>query len=280
MAEPLFSEREGLLPRPDLQADDYLPTWVREAVTNEVRDFVQNKPSAQLRDLAIYLLFRPYISKVLRREPPGSPMGGPWTYYIPRTVAQCSWWQFYDIIEDISQLVARGWGEEHLATCSARINTILARDGIPWSLEQGRVTRTLNPQVAKQIREVRTLLTNQRFKGPDEQFGKAVEYLNKRPDPDEENCVKDVVGAIEAVANIIAGTTSVQLNKLLDREPFKSSVHPTIRQAIEKIYAYRGAVPGVAHGQVGPSAVGLAEATWVLDTAAATILYFVCKFPQ
>lgn len=280
MAEPLFSEREGLLPRPDLQADDYLPTWVREAVTNEVRDFVQNKPSAQLRDLAIYLLFRPYISKVLRREPPGSPMGGPWTYYIPRTLAQCSWWQFYDILEDISQLVARGWGEEHLATCSARINTILARDGIPWSLEQGRVTRTLNPQVAKQIREVRTLLTNQRFKGPDEQFGKAVEYLNKRPDPDEENCVKDVVGAIEAVANIIAGTTSVQLNKLLDREPFKSSVHPTIRQAIEKIYAYRGAVPGVAHGQVGPSAVGLAEATWVLATAAATILYFVCKFPQ
>jgi len=71
MAEPLFSEREGLVPRPDLQADDYLPTWVREAVTNEVRDFVQNKPSAQLPTLAIYLLFRPYISKVLRREPPG-----------------------------------------------------------------------------------------------------------------------------------------------------------------------------------------------------------------
>lgn len=280
MAEPLFSEREGLVPRPDLQADDYLPTWVRETVTNEVRDFVQNKPSAQLPDLAIYLLFRPYISKVLRREPPGSPMGGPWAYYIPRTLAQCSCWQFYDILEDMSQSIARGWGEEHLATFSANITTILARDGIPWSLEQGRVTRTLNPQVAKQIKEVRTLLTNPRFKGPDEQFGKAVEYLNKRPDPDEENCVKDAVGAVEAVANIIAGTTGVQLDKLLDREPFRSGIHTAVRQAIGKIYAYRGAAPGVGHGQVGPSAVGLAEATWVLATAAATILYFVCKFPQ
>lgn len=280
MAELLFSEREGFVPRPDLQADDYLPTWVREAVTNEVRDFVQNKPSPQLPDLAIYLLFRPYISKVLRREPPGSPMGGPWAYYIPRTLAQCSCWQFYDVLEDISQLIARGWGEEYLATFSANITTILARDGIPWSLDQGQVVRTLNPQVAKQIQEVCTLLANPKFIGPDEQFDKAVRFLNKRPNRDEKNCVKDAVGAVEAVANIIAGTTGVQLNTLLDREPFRSGIHPAIRQAIAKIYAYRGAAPGVGHGQVGPSEVGLAEAIWVLAASAATILYFVSKFPQ
>jgi hypothetical protein len=104
--------------------------------------------------------------------------------------------------------------------------------------------------------------------------------LSKRPDPDEENCVKDAIGAVEAVANILAGSTGVQLNRLLDREPFTSGIHPTIRQTIDKIYAYRGAAPGVGHGQVGPSAVSLAEAMWVLAISAATILYFVQKFPQ
>ena len=279
MAEPLFSERQGLAQQPEPKADDYLPPWVREAVTSEISGFILNKPSIQLPDLDIYSLFRSYIWKVLQREPPTSPMGGPWVMYIPRTLAQCSWGQFYDILEQISQLISRRWGEEYLSPFLEKINTILAKDGIPWSLNhQGQVIRTLNPQVAKQIQEVRILLTSPRFRGPDEQFERAVGYLNKRPDPDEENCVKDAVGAMEAVANIIAGTTGVQLNRLLDREQFTSGIHPTIRQAIDKIYAYRGAAPGVGHGQVGPSAVGLAEATWVLATSAATILYLASKF--
>ncbi len=281
MAEPIFSEREGLAPQLETQADGYLPPWVREAVTNEIKDFVENKPSIGSSYLDLYLLFRPYIWKVLQREPPNSPVGGPWAMYIPRTLAQCSWWQFYDIIEQISDRINQRWGEECISTFSEKVNTILANDGIPWRLDnQGRMIRALNPQVAKQIQEARTLLTNPRFKGPDEQFTKAVEYLNKRQDPDEENCVKDAVGAIEGVANIIAGTTGVQLNTLLDREPFRLAIHPTIRQAIDKIYAYRGAAPGVGHGQVGPSTVGLAEAIWVLATSATTILYFVSKFPH
>lgn len=280
MAEPIFSEREGLASLPKLRDDDYLPVWVREAATNEIRGFVESKPTARLPDLAIYPLFRPYIWKILQREPPGHPMSGPWAYYIPRTLAQCSWWQFYDILEQIAKLISQQWGEEYLSVFSQKINTIFAKDGIPWSLDhQGRVIRTLNPQVGKQIQEARILLTSSKFRGPDEQFERAIECLNKRPDPDEENCVKDAVGAMEAVANIIAGTSGVQLNRLLDREPFTSGIHPTIRQAIDKIYAYRGAAPGVGHGQVGPSVVGLAEATWVLATSAATILYFVCKFP-
>jgi hypothetical protein len=280
MAEPIFSERQGLAPRPDPQADDYLPPWVRETVANEIRNFIQNQLSIGFSDLDLYSLFRPYIWKVLQREPPTSPVGGPWAMYIPRTLAQCSWWQFYDILEQISQRISQRWGEECISSFSEKINAVLARDGIPWRLDQGRVVRTLSPQVVKQIQEARTLLANPRFKGPDAQFTKAVEYLNKRPDPDEENCVKDAVGAMEAVANIIAGAAGVQLNTLLDREPFRSAIHPTIRKAIDKIYAYRGAAPGVGHGQVGPSTVGLAEAIWVLATSAATILYFVSKFPD
>ena len=260
--------------------DDYLPGWVREAITNEIREFVQNKPSIELPDLELYSLFRPYIWQVLQRQPPTNPYGGPWAMYIPRTLLQCSWYQCYDILEQISRLINQQWGQEYSVELSERVNAVLARNGIPWKIEQCQVIRTLHPQVEEQIQEVRALLTNPKFKGPDEQYEKALGYLNRRPEPDEENCVKDAVGAMEAVANIIAGTDGVQLNTLLDREPFRSSIHPTIRQSIEKIYAYRGAAPGVGHGQVGPSVVGLAEARWALATSAAIILYFVSKFPQ
>jgi hypothetical protein len=127
---------------------------------------------------------------------------------------------------------------------------------------------------------VNILLNDPKFRGPDEQFAKAVGHLNKRPEPDEENCVKDAVGALEAVTNILVGTSNEQLNKLLEKEPIKSVVHPTIRQSIEKIYAYRGAAPGAGHGQVGASVVGVAEATWVLATSAATILYLTTKLTK
>ena len=279
MAEPLFSEREGLAPQPETQADDYLPPWVREGITNEIKDFIENNPPVDSPHLDIYSLFRPYIWRVLQREPPNNPVGGPWAMYIPRTLTQCSWWQFYDIIEQISACINQSWGDEYISAFSERVNTILAGDGIPWRLDhQGRVIRALNPQVVSQIQEARTLLTNPRFRGPDEQFERAVGYMSERPEPDEENCVKDAIGAVEAVANILVGTTGVQLNRLLDREPFSSGIHPIIRQAIEKIYAYRGAAPGVGHGQVGPSVVSLAEAMWVLSISAATILYFTQKF--
>lgn len=90
MAEGLFSEREGLAPQPETHADDYLPPWVREDITNAIKDFVENNPPVAYTHLDIYSLFRPYIWKVLQREPPTSPVGGPWAMYVPRTLAQCS----------------------------------------------------------------------------------------------------------------------------------------------------------------------------------------------
>jgi hypothetical protein len=279
MANRRFSERNGFAPQPNTKPDDYLPGWVRESITNEIRSLVSNKPQASLPDIDIYTLFRPYIWQVLGREPPGNPMNGPWAMYIPKTLLQCSWWQFYDMLQQISEYINQQWGEECSVAFSGRLNIVLAREGIPWKIEDNEVIRALAPQVQEQISKASALLTNPKFEGPDEQFNKAILCLNRRPEPDEENCVKDAVGALEAVANIIAGTTGIQLNTLLNRELFRSNVDIIIRQTIEKIYAYRGAAPGVGHALIGHSTVGITEATWVLATSAATILYLVAKFP-
>jgi hypothetical protein len=275
-----FSERYGFSPPPQVKDYDHLPPWVREAIINGVAGFVNDNASSSLQNIDFYQLTRPYIWQVLDREPPRNPMGGPWAFYIPTTLMKCSWWQFYDILEQMTRLVEQQWGEEYSNNLAEKVNAPLAREVIPWKIEKGKIVHSFDPQIQQHINKARVLLADPRFKGPDEQFEKAIACLNRRPDPDEENCVKDAVGAIEAVANILAGTTGVQLNRLLNQQPFETRIHSTIRQSIEKIYAYRGAAPGVGHGQVGPSVVGIAEATWVLATSAATILYLVAKFPQ
>lgn len=279
MNEPIFSEREGFAPRKDLQAQDYLPGWVREDITNKIKEFVyKNTPIPGVERIDIYTLFKPYIWKVLNRPPPNSPVGGPFASYIPKVLLECFWYQFYDILEEISSLIKQSLSPQEMDEFAAKINGVLAKEGIPWRLENGRVARRFHPQTAEQLEKVTILLHDEKFKGPDEQFAKAIEHLNRRPEPDEENCVKDAVGAIEAVANIIAGKNSQQLNNLLDREPFRSGIPATIRESINKVYAYRGAAPGAGHGQIGPPVVGIEEAEWVLATSAATILYFASKF--
>ena len=216
---------------------------------------------------------------MLDRKPPNNPAGGPFAYYIPDVLSRCIWYQFYDILEEMSSLINRRLGFGELEDFAARVNIVLAAEGIPWKLESGKVVRRFPRQIAQQLTKVTELLNNPKFKGPDEQFAKAIEHLNRRPEPDEENCVKDAVGALEAVANITAGKDGQQLNNLLDREPFRSGIPATIRESINKVYAYRGAAPGAGHGQVGPSVVGIQEATWVLAVSAATILFLAQKYP-
>lgn len=279
MTGPVFSEREGFAPKISIQADDFLPGWVRDSITNELRGFIQkNVPIPGTYRLDIYSPFKPYIWKVLGKEPPGSPMGGPFNYYIPTVLRQCQWYLVYDILEQVADAIKEHLGEDDLKEFSEKINMILAGENMAWKFENGKIVRKFNAHIRAQVEAVQTLLAAPKFKGPDEQFTKAIGHLNKRPDPDEENCVKDAVGALEAVANIIVGSNNSQLNDLLKEEPFKSSIHPTIKQAIEKVYAYRGAAPGASHGQVGPAVIGVSDAIWVLTVSAATILYFVNRF--
>ena len=95
MNEPIFSEREGVAPRKNLQERDYLPGWVREAITNEIREFTyKDAPLPGVERLDIYPLFKPYIWKVLDRKPPNSPAGGPFAYYIPDVLLRCLWYHF------------------------------------------------------------------------------------------------------------------------------------------------------------------------------------------
>jgi hypothetical protein len=274
MNEQIFSDREGLTQPIAPQSADYLPLWARASIEQCIKDLAVSTIS-----LNVYPIFKPYIWKVLGTRPPTEPMGGPFKHYVPKVLESCLWWECYDILEQVCQECVHIKGsEECLTEFTKMVNAVFSREGIVWKLDQGKIIRTLTPKTAQQLGQVVTLLADPRFIGPDIQFLKAIDHLNRRPEPDEENCVKDAIGALEAVANIIVGSTDAQLNDLLKKEPLKSGLHPTISQAIDKVYAYRGAAPGSAHGQVGPTVVQPADAMWVLAVSGATIQYLVDKF--
>lgn len=57
----------------------------------------------------------------------------------------------------------------------------------------------------------------------------------------------------------------------------KGTIPKPLDQVFQKIYAYRGNEPGVAHGLVGDSKVTIEEAEFVLAVTGAAIIYLVKK---
>ncbi|MBI2866143.1 MAG: hypothetical protein HYX99_02115 [Chloroflexi bacterium] len=116
-----------------------------------------------------------------------------------------------------------------------------------------------------------------KFKGPDQQFQKAIRALNVRPQPDTENCIKDAVGALEGVARIVTGDEKSTLGDLLDKKLVPTIIPKPLHKAFEAVYGYRSTTPGIGHGQVEASTVMLEDAELVLGLCAAMIIYLAKK---
>lgn len=192
-------------------------------------------------------------------------------------IRECLWYEFYDICEETSSLLRGSLSETRFAN---QFNRLLRKVGMGYELKEGKIERIGSTQTGKRIQRARILLKEDRFEGVDLQFEKAIRFFNARPDPDPENCVKEAVGTVEAVARVLSGHPKLTLSRLLEKEPFKSGLHPALIAMIEKLYAYRGDAPGVSHGMVGKSSVSLEEAQLVLELSVSIITYLVSRFGE
>ena len=273
--QPSFSQRHGFSPQAQQKPFDELPPWVRPELQTAAVNALHNEETNAGAALGYYLYARlkPRVWKVLNREPPGNPQGGPWAYYIPEVIKRCEWWDFYDVCEEVWALLEGEWNRATADNLSDSLNAVFAREGLAWRFQGGRIERAHPAPVASSLQRAHRLLSESRFQGPDEQFDKACGHLNRRPTPDAENCVKDAVAALEGVANIVVGATGQTLSNLMKADPLRSGTHPDLRRLIEQLYAFRGSAPGVAHGLVGQSQVSVGEAEFVLAISAAAMVY-------
>lgn len=275
-----FSQRYGVAPAKQPAAREEVPLRVRGEFLHVLEHVSRGNTAWDPFTTEFYERIRPYIWEVLKNAPPYPPHFGAWNFTaIEETVNRCEWYVFYDICELACNVVAKnsGWRVEEFQT---KLNEIFAIDVLPWCLDGGLIAPRRPAVITEIFEHAKTALSEPRFSGPDEQFSKANQHLAKRPEPDTENCVKDAIGALEGIARIATNQPKRTLGEILKREPLKSTVPPLLLAAIEKVYAYRGDEPGVAHGQIGPSTVAIEEADWVLSMCASTMVYFAKRFPS
>lgn len=271
MFHELFSKRYGLRPTPEGLVYEGVPKSARVGL-NYILE--QNSNRLDTRNLYTNICAALRIPRETRNF--NLDMYSSMAIPIEELIMKCDWWRFYDICELMFQLLdsrAPFYGEEF----SKQVNALLIDEQLGFEIRDGKVEKVGSGFVDSRIKEARYLLKEPEFKGADKHFEKALKAINTRPNPDVENCVKDAVAAIESVGRIIVKDDKAMLSNIIKDLAKKEVIPKPLDEAIQKINAYRGDQPGVAHGLVGVSKVTIDEAEFVLAMSAAIIIYLVKK---
>ena len=187
-------------------------------------------------------------------------------------VEKCEWYEFYDIVETaVGELATFPDVQSRFVN---DFNQALLRNYIGYELREGNIERVGAREAEVAIAEARGILRDPELQAADEQFQKAIGFFNQRPQADVENCVKDAVGAVEALTRKLLGKPSIELNDAIKEIGQEKGIHKALQQMVEKLYAYRGDAPGAAHGKTSAKPpITSADAEFVLYASAACIVY-------
>lgn len=129
-----------------------------------------------------------------------------------------------------------------------------------------------------ELNEIKQAITNTDTNALDH-LRKAVQLLSNRDAPDYANSIKESISAVEALcANITgaSGKNSVLSNTLKHLQGTGTIIHPALREAFLKLYAFTSDADGVRHaaGMDGEKAT-FAEAKFMLVACSAFVNYLL-----
>jgi hypothetical protein len=193
--------------------------------------------------------------------------------YIKNIFNDAKWYEYYDLCEFLFTFME----PENRESLIKRINTLYIEEHLGFEFRNGKVEKIGSGFTDEKIKEARILLKAPEFKGADQQFEKAIQFFNIRPNSDTENCIKDAVGAIESVGRVLVNNKKALLDDIIKKAVKDGVIPQPLDQTITKLNAYRGSEPGVAHGATGELMKKEDEAELVLSMSAAIIIYLVKK---
>lgn len=271
-----FLYREGLRYVPDRLTYDELPERARNGIYTELAILFRTNLGITLATPLYEAICRrtrerfttAYTDAVLTLEK------NIWPF-----IRKADWSDVLAIIEDWLQSRPQSLRRNGIDTTVLRgfvsaLNALFLEEGIGWSVgDDWRIARRQSAVLDSGLKEAGMLLRDPRFTAADQLWRKAVDALNRIPEPDIENCIKDAVAAVEsAVASLHGG--SVELDRYLKDMARQGRIPKPLDESFAKVYAYRGNQPGVSHGSASPLTARVPDAEYVLNWAAAAIVYF------
>jgi hypothetical protein len=126
-----------------------------------------------------------------------------------------------------------------------RLNAVLEEHNSGYRVLNGVLIPITNETELQAVHDAATL-PGDRLAGVREHISTAVTF-SQRPEPDYRNSIKESISALEGLAQVLAGKDGATLPDALKLLEKVSPMHPALRSALEKLYAYTSDADGIRH---------------------------------
>lgn len=104
-------------------------------------------------------------------------------------------------------------------------------------------------------------------------LSRALELLSDRSNPDFRNSIKESISAVERLVAKVTDSKNGTLGKMLNKLDDALELHPTLKDAFNKLYGYTSDESGIRHALKDKAPVDFDDAKFMLVTCSAFINY-------
>jgi hypothetical protein len=174
---------------------------------------------------------------------------------------EAEWWNVYNFVEFLLPI-----GGD---TFSARVMTFLEREKSGYRIIDGHFVPITDPIEGSAIADATSSANI--FAGAREHLRAAVDLFAKKPQPDYRNSIKEAISAVESAARVISGNPKATLGDALKAINQKMTLHPSLREAMNRLYGYTSDEGGIRHALLEESNIDEAEAKFMIVACSAFV---------
>lgn len=186
---------------------------------------------------------------------------------------QAEWFEVYDFIEFVAQTEherSAGNASAFVANC----NYMLEREVSAYRFLNLEIVEITSPEEIKAIEDGLVI----EVPPVRQHLERSLQLLSDRKTPDYRNAIKEAISAVESACKTINGSEKGDLHAALDKIAEKVELHPALRLALTKLYAYTSDEKGIRHALMKNAGLqSFEDAKFMLVACAAFCSYLFAK---
>ena len=154
-------------------------------------------------------------------------------------------------------------------------NQLFEQEYVGYRFVDGRIVAISDNT---EIRAIEKACSNP-YEGCRVQLQKALDFLSDRENKDYKNSIKESISAVESICQVIVNDEKATLSEALKKlEANGLVIHPSLKQAFNKLYGYSSDQGGIRHAEgMFESDVTFEEAKFMLVSCSAFINYLIAE---
>lgn len=155
-------------------------------------------------------------------------------------------------------------------TAAAIYNDVFEREYVGYRIINGEARRITDEVEVESIEETLSSVQEE----VKHHIEKALGFMSDRESPDYANSIKESISAVERMCSIIVGKATSLGDALSNLQKKGVSIHPQLRSAFEKLFAYTNGASGIRHaGELDGEDSTFEEAKFMLISCCAFVNY-------